>query len=228
VLPHPSVIGRYIFPQKIEFTTPPHQDFIPIQGTPDTYSAWFPLSDLTPELGGLQLAAGSHQEGLYGFEPALGAGGMAVKKDFSDAWVHSPMKQGDVIIFHSMTVHKGVASIGDHLRMSMDARYQRASEPVNPDSLQPHTKPEMTWEDVYADWPDSDLKYYWHRFDLSEKPYDDSYHKKRDQLAIEMAERGDVRARSVLQRIVARDPDQAQQVRAQRLLARLDSTRTDS
>lgn len=228
VLPHPRLIGRTIFPQKVQYTTPPHQDFIPIQGTADTYSAWFPLSDLTPELGGLQLASGSHQKGLYDFEPALGAGGIAITEDFGEAWVHSPMKQGDVVIFHSMTVHKGVACTGDRLRMSMDARYQRASEPVSPGSLQPHPQPEMTWGDVYADWPESDLKYYWKRFDLHEEPYDDKYHQKRDHLGIEMAERGDARARSVLQRIVARDLDQSKQERAQQLLARLDSTEGDS
>ena len=224
VLTHPRLIGRTIFPQKEQYTTPPHQDFVPIQGTPDTYSAWFPLGDLTPELGGLQLAAGSHRGGIYEFEPALGAGAMAVKQDFGDAWVFSQMQQGDVLIFHSMTVHKGVACTGDRLRLSMDARYQRATEAVNPASLLPHTQPDMTWEDVYRDWPESELKYYWQRFDLTEKPYDNSYHQERDRLALEMAEHGDVRARSVLQRIVARDPDQANQTRARDLLDRLDAT----
>ena len=228
VLPHPRLIGRTIFPQKNQYTTPPHQDFVPIQGTPDTWSAWFSLCDLTPEMGGLQLAAGSHQQGIYDFEPALGAGGLAVTQDFGDAWVHSPMMQGDVIIFHSMTVHKGVACSGDRLRMSMDARYQRAREPLSSGSLLPHTSPEMTWNDVYADWPESDLKYYWKKFGVSELPYDESYHQKRDSLAIEMAECGDARARSVLQRIIARDPDQAKQLRARQLLAQLESTATKS
>ena len=224
VLPHPRVIGRTIFPQREQFTTSPHQDFIPIQGTPDTYTAWFPLGDLTPELGGLQMAPGTHREGIYDFEPSLGAGGLAIKQDFGDAWVFSQMQQGDVLIFHSMTVHGGVACTGDRLRLSMDARYQRVTDAVSPGSLQPHTQPDMTWEDVYRDWPETELKYYWQRFDLTETPYDNSYHQERDRVAWEMAERGDVRALSVLQRIIARDPLPANQARAQHLLDRLDAT----
>ena len=46
VMPHARIIGRTIFPQREVFTTPPHQDFIPIQGTADTYTAWIPLTDI--------------------------------------------------------------------------------------------------------------------------------------------------------------------------------------
>ena len=52
-------------------------DFHAIQGTPDTYTAWMPLTDLPAEMGGLQIASGSHLKGVYEFEPSLGAGGMA-------------------------------------------------------------------------------------------------------------------------------------------------------
>ena len=64
VLPHPSIISRTIFPQREAYTTPAHQDFVPIQGTPDTYTAWIPLTNLPPEMGGLQLAVGSHLNGV--------------------------------------------------------------------------------------------------------------------------------------------------------------------
>ncbi|MYK41585.1 MAG: phytanoyl-CoA dioxygenase family protein, partial [Gemmatimonadetes bacterium] len=65
VLPHPRLIGRTIFPKRESFTTPPHQDFIPIQGTAETYTAWFPLHDLPPTMGGLEVAAGAHRGGVY-------------------------------------------------------------------------------------------------------------------------------------------------------------------
>ena len=48
--------------------------------------------------------------------------------------------------------------------------------------------------------------------------YDDSYHGKRDDMALEMAAQGDTRSRSVLQRIIARDPDLAKREQAQKLL----------
>ncbi len=70
VLPHARIIGRAIFPQRDEFTTPAHQDFIPIQGTPDTYTAWFPLHDLPLELGGLECSTGSHTSDELAFELA--------------------------------------------------------------------------------------------------------------------------------------------------------------
>ena len=223
VMVHPRVIGRTIFPQRESYTTPPHQDFIPIQGTPDTYSVWFPFTDLTPEMGGLQIAAGSHKSGVYNFRPALGAGGLQVTDPLGDNWVNSPFKQGDVLVFHCMTVHKGVPCKGSRLRMSMDARYQKRSEPIAADSLEPHIKP-VTWDEVYADWPNDDFKYYWRPYNMTIKPYDSRYHDKRDRLALEMAAQGDVSARSALERIIARDSDPAKRSRARQLLEILDAT----
>lgn len=222
VLPHPRIIGRTIFPQREAFTTPPHQDFIPIQGTADTYTAWIPLSDLPTELGGLQVAAGSHQHGIYEFQPAMGAGGLAVTDPLEGTWAYSPFQQGDVLIFHSMTVHKGMPNTSDRLRMSMDGRYQKVNDPIAPGSLQPHSQP-STWDEIYAGWPASDLQYYWRKRDLELKEYDNSYYEKRDQIAFAMAAEGDTRAISTLQRIVARDADPAKRQKAEELLAVLEA-----
>ena len=219
---HPRIIPRAIFPQQDAYTTPPHQDFVPIQGTVDTYTAWMPLSDLPPDMGGLQLAAGSHQGAVYDFVPDLGAGGMRITADFGDRWSYNPMQQGDVLIFHSLMVHQGVPNRSDRLRFSLDARYTRLSEPITPECTQPHTTPEMTWEHVYEDWPDTELKYYWKKLNLNFKEMDPIYYAKRDAMAIELAEQGDVRSRSVLQRIIARDPDPDKRRQAQKLLAQID------
>jgi hypothetical protein len=221
VLPHPRLIGRTIFPRKEAFTTPPHQDFIPIQGTKETYTAWIPLTDLPTEMGGLQIAAGSHTRGVYDFEPALGAGGLAVTDPLEGTWVGNSFAQGDVLIFHSLAVHKGLPNHSDRLRMSMDARYQRVSEPIAPGSLLPHSQPN-DWDNIYQGWPSAALTFYWKKHELKVKDYDFSYHEKRDQLAIEMAERGDAKARATLERIVSRDADPAKQARAKELLHRLD------
>ncbi len=223
ILPHPRLIGRTIFPQRETFTTPPHQDFIPIQGTADTYTAWFPLSDLPPGMGGLQVAEGSHKSGVYDFRPSLGAGGIEITQSFDNAWRGNPMSQGDVIFFHSMAVHQGVPNTSASLRMSIDARYQKISDPIDAGSLLPHTKPQ-SWEEIYADWPaDSELKYYWKKWDMQLVEYDTSYHDKRDEMGIAMAEKGDPESRSTLQRIIARDPDPAKRERAQELLDALNA-----
>ena len=223
ILPHPRIIGRTIFPQREAYTTPPHQDFIPIQGTADTYTAWIPLSDMPPEMGGLQISSGSHRHGVYDFKPAMGAGGMAVTDPLDGTWVNIPFAQGDVLIFHSMAVHKGVPNSSDRLRMSIDARYQRVSEPIAPGSLLPHSQPN-TWENIYAAWSSENLQYYWKKWDLEVVEYDSSYYEKRDDLAFEMAEQGDETARSTLQRVVARDKDAAKRKRAEELLAKLDAS----
>lgn len=222
VMPHARIIGRTIFPQREVFTTPPHQDFIPIQGTADTYTAWIPLSDIPPELGGLQIASGSHRHGVYDFKPAMGAGGIAVTNPLEGTWVNNPFKQGDVLIFHSMAVHKGVSNASDRLRMSIDARYQKISDPIAPGSLLPHAQP-AEWEDIYADWPTSDLQFYWKKWDMEVKEYDNSYHEKRDEMGLEMAEKGDKGSISVLQRIIARDTDPAKRKKAADLLATLEA-----
>lgn len=221
-MPHPRIIGRIIFPRREAYTTPPHQDFIPIQGSVETYTAWFPLSAAPPEMGGLQIASGSHRSGVYDFRPALGAGGLEVIDPLEDAWVNSPFEQGDVLIFHSMAVHKGLPNVSERLRMSIDARYQRVTGPIVSGSLEPHSLP-GNWEGIYAEWPPTELKYYWRRWDLEVVEYDNSYHDKRDQMGLEMAARGDQKARSTLQRIIARDGDEAKRKKAVALLAELDA-----
>ena len=125
-----------------------------------------------------------------------------------------------------MTVHKGIPNRGDRLRLSMDARYQRVTDPITLDSLEPHGTL-INWEQLYADWPaDEPLKYYWHRLDLRFKEYDKSYHEKRDRMAFEMAAMGDERSRSTLERIISRDPDQSKRWKARELLAVLDARKT--
>lgn len=223
VLPHPRLITRSIFPQREAFTTPPHQDFIPIQGTPETFTAWFPLHDLPAEMGGLEIAEGSHRAGLYEFRPGLGAGGIEIVQSFDGQWRGNPFRQGDVLFFHSMAVHRGVPNAGDRLRQSVDARFQKVTQPVAPGTLLPFTNPQP-WDEVYAGWPaDSPYRYYWKKWDVKVVDYDFSYHRKRDDMALEMAAQGDPRSRSTLQRIVARDADPAKRRRAQALLAALDA-----
>ena len=222
VIAHPRFIGRTIFPQKEAYTTPPHQDFIPIQGTAETYTAWIPLSDIPVELGGLQVASGSHRQGVYEFRPSMGAGGLEVVDPLEGTWVSNPFAQSDVLIFHSMMVHKGLPNRSDCLRMSMDGRYQKIGNPIAPGSLEPHSQPNR-WENIYADWPSQELQYYWHKWDLEVKEYDFGYHEKRDQMAFEMAAQGDQGARSALQRVIARDLDADKRKQAEELLARLDT-----
>jgi hypothetical protein len=116
-----------------------------------------------------------------------------------------------------MAVHKGVPNHSNKLRMSMDVRYQLVSEPFNIDNANPDGQP-LSWDEVYRDWRSDSLKYYWQRLPLTLKPFDPRWFNRRDALGFEFGEAGDPRARSVLQRIVARDADAEKRARAQRLL----------
>ncbi|MCY3707529.1 MAG: hypothetical protein OXG26_01455 [Caldilineaceae bacterium] len=53
------------------------------------------------------------------------------------------------------------------------------------------------------------------------REYDNSYHDKRDEMAIKMAKEGDTRAISTLQRIIARNEDPDKRSEAEELLAAL-------
>jgi hypothetical protein len=129
---------------------------------------------------------------------------------------------GDVLIFHSMLVHKGVPNRGRTLRMSMDVRYQLAGDSFNPDNAQADGQP-LSWDEIYAGWRSDSLQYYWRRMNLTHSAFDPTWFAKRDDRAFELGERGDRRARSVLQRIVARDADAAKRARAQALLDAMDT-----
>ena len=222
VFVHPRAIHRSIFPGHREYTTPPHQDFVPIQGTPDTWSVWIPLTDCPKALGGLQVAEGKHQNGVYPIRPTLGAGGLEIATPLEACWREGAFRLGDAVIFHSLTPHKASPNLTDRLRISVDFRYQKASEPVAPDSLLPHDPRHISWEQIYAGWPEDDpLKYYWKGFDMQVTPYDTTWHEERDARAFEMAEQGDRNSRAALSRIVARDTNPDKRRRATALLARL-------
>jgi hypothetical protein len=217
VFPHPRVLMRNIFPAREAYTTKAHQDYPNIQGTTEVYTAWIPLIDVPMEVGPLQIAAGSHRGGVYDFHIGAGAGGIEIRDPLEGSWVSGSFAVGDVLLFHSMTVHKGVPNRSDRLRMSMDVRFQRADHPFNPDNANLDGQP-LSWDDVHDGWTSDEFKFYWRRLGLTESTFDRQWFDKRDALAFELGEAGDPRARSVLQRIVARDADATKRARAQGLL----------
>ncbi len=174
VFVHPRHIARIMVPADYNHATPLHQDFIHIQGTTNVWTAWFPMGDCPRELGGLSVARGSHQLGLLPVGYAQGAGNYASQLCDEPEWIEDNFRCGDVLTFHSHTVHKGQKpSITDRIRLSGDVRYQPASEGIEQRSLEPHCAV-TTWEDIYAGWKSDKLKYYWQQNDLSMSPWDES------------------------------------------------------
>ncbi len=172
----PLTIARVIFPTALEHTTPAHQDFIHIQGAPDVWTAWFPLGQCPQEMGGLGVLAGSHKHGVLPVSRSLGAGGLRTHVDeLEDKWVSSPFNLGDVLFFHSHTVHQGLPNrSGNRLRLSVDYRYQRASDPITELVMNPHgADPDggrLSWSEVYEGWKSDQYQYYWKGFTLNTVP----------------------------------------------------------
>ncbi len=170
---HPRHICHVIFPGEHQYTTPPHQDFSPVRGSQETWTVWTPLGDCDAELGGLAIARGSNRRGL------LEDGGVRSGELIKDSteWAWNPFKCGDVLMFHSLTIHQGRHNMtDDHIRLATSARYQSVNEPVDEDALTVHLGC-AKWEEVYSEWEtDDSLKYYWNAIDMDVQP---AYHRRK-------------------------------------------------
>jgi ectoine hydroxylase-related dioxygenase (phytanoyl-CoA dioxygenase family) len=166
---HPLKILRTIFPAAQNYTTPPHQDYYHVRGTEETWTSWIPLGDCKKELGGLAVVPGSHHWGLLPERPAKGAGLISIDVPEDALWVTGEFKAGDVLMFHSHTVHQGIDNDSKNkIRLSMDCRFQAMEDrKIGPVSIRsPHLHC-IDWEGVYKNWPaDDSLKYYWKDLDL--------------------------------------------------------------
>ncbi|MFN8442938.1 MAG: phytanoyl-CoA dioxygenase family protein [Caldilineaceae bacterium] len=174
---HPRNISRIVFPQTEHFTTPPHQDYVHIQGTPDVYTTWIPLCDCPQELGGVAVLARSHTFDILPVHKASGAGGLGVDTDAIDLpWYTIDYQAGDVLCFHSHTVHKGLPNrTTNQLRISVDYRYQGLSGTIVEDGLDPHYR-RLSWDQIYEGWSHPELQYYWRNLPLHTVERDRSYH----------------------------------------------------
>ena len=166
------------------------------------------------------VAEGSHKQGVHEFTVASGAGGLEVVAPFDGQWRFGDFTAGDALIFHSMMVHKGMDNKTRKIRHSIDARYQRASDPISEVSMANYSGC-GDWEEVYHNWGSDDYKFYWHNQNPSVQPYDFQYYDRRDDIAFKMAEDGNENASAALLRIVQRDPRDEKRTRAANLLKRL-------
>ena len=133
VLVHPKPIGRLIFPKCERLVTHAHQDFEFMGGDPEFYTVWIPLHDCPLEIGPLRILEGSHRHGIQHHErdnlhvpeiPETAAAGIE--------WVGGQVNAGDVLIFHSLTVHAASPNLSEQMRLSIDCRFQDARRTLNP------------------------------------------------------------------------------------------------
>lgn len=168
------------------------------------------------------MAEASHRRGVRNFDIGFGSGGIEVKDPLPGTWRASPFALGDVVIFHSLLVHKALPNTTEHIRMSVDARYQLANQPICERSLLPYADI-ASWEDVYSGWCSEDFKHYWSDQELDTRPVDRAFYVKRDAMAFDAVEKGDVRALPILFRIASGDPDSVKRKKASKLVQTLQA-----
>ena len=116
--PRQGDVCRVLFPHAPEFTTPPHQDQYFFKRTDGFWGAWIPLGDCSPEQGSLAVVPGLRQRGLLPHRESV----CQLPAD-SPAWREFDFRAGDVLFFHSLTVHKALPNRSRQLRISIDCRY---------------------------------------------------------------------------------------------------------
>ena len=171
VLVHPKPIGRLIFPRCERLVTHAHQDYEFMGGDPEFYTVWITLHDCPVEAGSLRILEGSHRHGIQAHEKEnLHVPEIPLDAVSGDDWVEGQVNAGDVLIFHSLTVHAAAPNISDRMRLSLDCRFQDSRRTLNPSNLVFAGESGKSWEKTYANWKSESLQYYWKNLPLSLKP----------------------------------------------------------
>jgi ectoine hydroxylase-related dioxygenase (phytanoyl-CoA dioxygenase family) len=171
VLVHPKPIGRLIFPNCERLVVRAHQDYEFMGGDPDFFTVWVPLHDCPVQVGSLRVVEGSHRFGIQKHQrenlhvPEIAADVIA-----GDEWVGGRINAGDVLIFHSLTVHAAAPNGSERMRISLDCRFQDVRRVLNPSNLVFAGESGKSWEKTYANWQSDHLKFYWKSMPLTFKP----------------------------------------------------------
>jgi phytanoyl-CoA hydroxylase len=112
--------------------TPVHQDngvVLPEADQTDMLTVWFPLWDATVENGCLVVWPNSQRQGLLDHCPSHG--GLRIPGKLLNGKARSmPMKRGDALFMHKLTVHASHANHSDNIRWSFDLRYNPIGQPT--------------------------------------------------------------------------------------------------
>jgi ectoine hydroxylase-related dioxygenase (phytanoyl-CoA dioxygenase family) len=171
VLVHPKPIGRLIFPNCEHLVVRAHQDYEFMGGDPEFFTGWIPLHDCPVEAGPLRILAGSHRFGVQQHQREnLHVPEIQRDSTCGDEWVGGSLAAGDVLLFHSLTVHAASANTSGQMRLSLDCRFQHARRALHPSNLVFAGESGKSWEKTYAGWRSDALKFYWKRLPLTLRP----------------------------------------------------------
>lgn len=128
------------------------------RGTTNLVSAWTPLGDISLEMGGLIVLEGSHHKrenlqeylsrdvdeycvndadgddyasGAKWWDGTLSEQPAHLRNELGCRWLTAEYEMGDLVLFGPTTVHGSLDNQTDRIRLSVDTRYQRASDPID-------------------------------------------------------------------------------------------------
>jgi len=148
---------------------PWHQDksYWPDANANPVITVWIPLVDATLENGCLHLIPGTHKKRAvsHGTESYSGTGYLALPEDYIAARktevIALPMSAGSAVLFNDRLIHSSTPNNSDHVRWSVDLRYQPTDQDPMPDHgagflARSHQRPERvaTLEDWLAQRPE--------------------------------------------------------------------------
>jgi ectoine hydroxylase-related dioxygenase (phytanoyl-CoA dioxygenase family) len=154
----------YPFEMNPKDLTPPHQDIFYVRGEVDTFTCWIPLGNYPRGLGGLQVAECSHMNGIYSSsandEGRFGCQLADIDESMFN-WKQADYQLGDLLLFHSLTLHAAAPNFGDEFRISLDCRFSSTKGVINEDQLLPPYYPKVrAWEELTKQWKNP------HRFQI--------------------------------------------------------------
>ena len=158
IYPHPRKMVRITYPYTMnpKDRVPPHQDIVYVKGEQDTFTTWIPLGDYPPEHGGLEVAPYSHKQGLYPIQANHEGrfGCTAIEEHVTDIpWHHTHYRIGDILIMHSLTLHRSGINDTASFRLSLDCRFSSAMKTINEDQLLPPYYPHVPhWDTLSSTW----------------------------------------------------------------------------
>jgi len=166
VFVYPIKMARISTPRKIGYETPPHQDAHSHRAGPTMAGIWVALHEVSREVGRVKVLPGSHKQGVRQVYSAEGVGGVQCEIFPGEtSWHVSDFDQGDVLIFHSRTVHRAEPNTTERaVRISVDTRFCDHGAPVFSTNLEPHHGwriEGLCWEQIYQGWQREELQYYW-------------------------------------------------------------------
>ncbi len=124
-----------------KWAVPFHQDYRFVHGTQDVLTVWTPLHRC--DTGGIRLEVRSHRGGLRGLGERIAGNHLPPATGVRESDVVEPVCDvGDVVVFHSLTVHATAPNPGPLNRISVDARFQRPDDPMAREQLLPAMAPQ--------------------------------------------------------------------------------------